>query len=248
MTNEAKTGVMVLICVLALLGLILKVGNFALLQKGYTVKSHLHYTAGVKKHAPVRLSGVDVGEVRQINVLYGDETIVELVLWLEDGVKIRLDSTAYVTTLGLMGEKYIEIKAGTQTADYAKEGDIIASEDPVRLEEIMKTVTGVAKDVGKMANDISKVAQSVDKTVTENRTQIDQIVYNLKDTSENFKDFSQDIKFHPWKILAKGKEKTKEEMDRETVRQRQKQLEKSAAMESTTGPATAMKSNFSPKK
>ena len=91
-------------------------------EKGYTVKSQFHFTAGVKKHAPVRLSGVDVGEVRAINLLYGDETLIEVVMRLNEGVKLRTDATAYVTTLGLMGEKYIELKPGTSAAPWAQEG------------------------------------------------------------------------------------------------------------------------------
>ncbi len=213
MTNEAKTGILVLICVLALLGLILKVGNFKLLQEGYTVKARFTYTSGVKKHAPVRLSGVDVGEVKDIRVLYGDDTQVELDLWFEEGVKVRADSKAYVTTLGLMGEKYIEIMAGTSAAEYAKEGEILPTEEPVRLEDLIKMATQIGNDIGKMAQDISKVAKSVDSTVADNRPKIDKIFTNLEDTSANFKDFSQDLKFHPWKVLAKGKEKSREEMN-----------------------------------
>src|SRR5437762_3138534 len=113
MTSEAKTGLFVLICLLALIGAVLKIGNFKLLQKGYTISSEFHYTAGIKAHAPVRLSGVDIGEVKAINILYGEETKIQVVLWIQEGVKIRKDSAAYVTTLGLMGEKYIEIKAGS---------------------------------------------------------------------------------------------------------------------------------------
>ena len=219
-TNEAKTGIMVLVCLAVFGALILKVGNFALFQHGYTVKCQLHYTAGVKKHAPVRLSGVDVGEVRDIQILYGDQTTIELILWLREGVKLRLDSKAYVTTLGLMGEKYIEIKAGTAAAEYAKSGDLIPGQDPVRLEELIETATKVATDIGQMAKDISKVANHVDTAIQDNKPKIDNIFTNLEDTSENFKDFSQDIKFHPWKVLMKGKEKTREEMDAETAKER----------------------------
>lgn len=228
-TNEAKTGIMVLVCLAALGALVLKVGNFKFFQEGYTVKCQLHYSAGVKKHAPVRLSGVDVGEVQDIHILYSDQTIVELILWLQEGVKLRMDSKAYVTTLGLMGEKYIEIKAGSSTAEYAKAGSLIPGQDPVRLEELIETATKVATDIGQMAKDISKVANHVDTAITDNKPKLDHIFANLEDTSENFKDFSQDIKFHPWKVLAKGKEKTKDEMDRETARQkeeRQKQQSK----------------------
>lgn len=215
MTNEAKTGIVVLVCVVMLLGLLLKVGNFTLFQHGYTIKSQFHYTAGVKKHAPVRLSGVDVGEVRDIQIIYGDETQIELILWLQDGVKLRSDSKAYVTTLGLMGEKYVEIKAGTTEAPTVKAGEMIPGEDPVRLEELVQMATKVAGDIGTMAKDISKVANHVDEVVVDNKPKLNNIFDNLEETSENFRDFSQDIKYHPWKILAKGKEKTKEEMAKE---------------------------------
>ncbi len=215
MTNEAKTGILVLVCVVALIALILKVGNFTLLQKGYTLKSRLHYTAGVKVHAPVRLSGVDVGEVKDINILYGDETLVELILWFQDGVKIKTDSKAYVTTLGLMGEKYIEIKAGSGQAPTAKNGELIASQDPVRLEELVEMGTKVAGDISQMAKDMSRVADSVNQTVEGNRKKIDTILDNVEETSEYIRDFSQDIKYHPWKVLLKGKETPKEEMKKE---------------------------------
>ena len=215
MTNEAKTGLLVLVCVAALAVLLLKVGNFNFFQKGYTVTSRFHFTSGVKKHAPVRLSGVDVGQVKDIQMIYGDETLIELILWIEEGVKIRLDSKAYVTTLGLMGEKYIEIKTGTPAAEYAKEGGLIPSEDPVRLEDLIQVGTKVAGDISKVANDISKVAVHVDEAIVGNRPKIDSIFDNFDETSENFRDFSQDIKFHPWKVLMKGKERSKEEMNKE---------------------------------
>jgi len=212
-SDDAKIGLLVLICLAALAAVLLRVGNYSFFKHGYSLKSRFHFTGGVKRHAPVRLCGVDVGEVRDIQLIYGDETLIELDLWLNEGVKVRKDAVAYVTTLGLMGEKYIEIKSGTNTVDYASADELITGEDPVRLEELVKIGTKVAEDVGKMANDISTVAKSVDNTISDNRAKIDEIFDNLDETSVNFRDFSQDIKFHPWKILMKGKEKSKEEME-----------------------------------
>ena len=226
MNNETKTGILVLASVLVLIAMILKVGNFSLFKHGYSVKSRFHFTAGVKKHAPVRLSGVDVGEVRDIDILYDGETLIELDLWLDEGVKLHKDAKAYVTTLGLMGEKYIEIKAGTAASGYVKEGDMIESEDPVRLEDLIQLGTKVAGDIGKMANDISKVATHVDEAVVDNKPRINHIFENLEETSENFRDFSEDIKYNPWKILAHGKEKTKEEIAKDKA---QKKAAKAAA-------------------
>ena len=215
MTNEAKTGILVFVCLAALVVLLLKVGNDSFLKKGFIVKAQFHFTEGVKSNAPVRLSGVDVGQVKAIRLIYGDEVMVEADLWLQEGVKVRKNATAYVTMLGMMGEKYIEIRPGTKEAEYANEGDLILSKDPVRLEDLVEIGTKVAADVGTMARDISRVADHVDTAIVDNRPKLDRIFDNLEETSQNFAEFSQDIKHHPWKILAKGKEKSKEELIKE---------------------------------
>ncbi len=208
LNNEAKTGALVLVSFTALAVLIFKVGNFNVLEKGYILKTQFHYTAGVKRHAPVRLSGVDVGEVKDIRLIYGQDTVIELDLWIRDGVRVRTDSKAYVTTLGMMGEKYIELKDGTAGAAYAKPGEAVPGEDPVRLEDLVEIGKNVAENV-------SDLAEHIDDTVTDNRSKIDSIFDNLEETSYNFNDFSQDIRFHPWKILAKGKEKSRVEIEKE---------------------------------
>lgn len=219
MTNEAKTGLLVLVCAAALGSLLLRVGNTTFFPKGYVLSTRFEFAGGVKKHAPVCLSGVEVGEVKDIRITYGEKTFIEVDLWLEEGVQVRKDSKATIATLGLMGEKYVEIRSGA-SSETAAPGESIAGVDPVRFEDLLEMGTSVAGDISQMAKDISRVANTVDGTVQENRPKIGRIFVNLEETSLNFKDFSQDIKFHPWKILAKGKEKTKEEMDAEIARQR----------------------------
>ncbi len=220
LTNETKTGIFVLICLAALLGLLIKVGNFTFFKKGYLLHARFHFTGGVKANAPVRLSGVDVGEVRAIRLMdEGQETFAEVDLWLQNGVQVRKDSKATISTMGLMGEKYVEIRVG-QSGEFAPPNDLLASEDPVRLEELIEIGKKVATDVGTMAKSITKVADHVDDAIQDNRSKLDSIFDNLEETSGNFNDFSQDVKYHPWKVLAKGKETPKEQMtkDREVRR------------------------------
>lgn len=253
--HEAKTGLMVVVCLTVFAALILRVGDYNFFEKGYVIKTQLHFLDGVKVHAPVRLSGVDVGEVQKITILYGDETIVELDLWLKGGVKVRKDSLANVATLGLMGEKFIEIKDGTKAADYAAPGDLITSKDPIRLEEIFDTVKKVGNEITLTAQDARKLINHVDEAVTTNKPKLDNIFANLDATSSNFKEFSQDIKFHPWKVLMKGKEKSREEME-EIDRVRRGGVKStqgaSAAFSEEASSSTAaknvLKTNFSSKK
>ena len=219
-SNEFKTGVFVLICLAALFALLIKVGNFSFFKKGYVIHTRFQYTGGVKTSSPVRLSGVDVGEVRGIRLLHeATSTQAEVDLWLVEGTKVRKDAVAIVATLGMMGEKYIEIRAGV-SPDFVTAGDVLQSEEPVRLEDLIDLGKKIGEDIGQTARDISKVANHVDETIQENRPKIDTIFDNLEETSENFNDFSQDVKYHPWKVLARGKEASREQMlrDREAKR------------------------------
>ena len=126
-SNELKTGAVIFAAIVILCVILYKTGDISIGKKGYTVQTHVSFAAGVKKFAPVRLSGVEVGEVKDLRLLYdANSTVVEATLWLQDGVKLRKDSTAIVSTLGLMGEKYIEIKAGT-AVEFAAPGESIQS-------------------------------------------------------------------------------------------------------------------------
>lgn len=211
-SNELKTGLLVLAAIGFLGFMLMKVGNFSFLQHGSLIKTQFKFSGGVKKNAPVRLCGVDVGTVKDIRILNGE--VVEIDMSVEPGTLVHKDALATVATLGLMGEKYIEIRQGTKAAGDAAPGDIIPSEEPLRLEDLIKMATQIGQDIGQMAKDVSKVANSVDNTIKDNRSKIDRIFDNLDETSENFREFSDDLKWHPWKVLAKGKEVPKPERDK----------------------------------
>lgn len=247
-SNEFKTGVFVVVCLIAFGALILKVGNFSWTKKGYTLKSRFHFTGGIKKYAPVCLSGVDVGEVKDIRLIYGDGTTVELDLWIRDGVKIQKDSKALSSTFGLMGEKYVEIKAGTTASGYAAQGDVLEGADPFRMEELVDIGKKVASDISKTANDFSKTANDistvtkhVDEIVVESRPKIGSMLDNFDETSDNFREFSEDVKYNPWKVLFKGKEVSKERRDGDRAARlmaKVKSLEAQAARVSPAAPAS----------
>ena len=111
---ELKVGVFVFIGLGILAFFILSIGSFRTWAQGYEVRFIFDFINGVKKGAPVRFAGVDVGEVKRINFVRDgtNETQVEIVCWVEDRVMIPRDSTIWVNTLGLLGEMYVEVIPG----------------------------------------------------------------------------------------------------------------------------------------
>ena len=101
---------MVIITIVLLLALTLKTGNFSLGEKGYTVKVQFHNIDGVNSNSPVMYNGYEVGFVKGIAVKNeGQDTKMELTLWLRDEVRLREGDRVMIKFLGLMGEKYIGI-------------------------------------------------------------------------------------------------------------------------------------------
>jgi phospholipid/cholesterol/gamma-HCH transport system substrate-binding protein len=95
---------------------------------------------GLQRGAPVRLSGVDVGFIERIE-LSTDPEVERILVWFTVNEiyteRIREDSVASIKTIGLLGDKYLEVRGGTAPAARILEGGELPSKDPAEVEELM---------------------------------------------------------------------------------------------------------------
>jgi len=211
MANEVKTGLWIVTC-LAILGVLtFAVGNFTGIEKTYELKAVFNWVSGLEANAPVRLRGVTVGVVKEVDINYdGDDTNIMLTLVVKERAKVRKGTKAYVSMLGLMGEKYVELTDGPQGAPFLEPGAIIEGQDPTSTEELIDVGKKVAEEIELTLIEIRTLTEHLDNMVVENREDIDVIIDRLKGTAANFEEFSSDIKQNPWKLLIKGKKKTED--------------------------------------
>jgi phospholipid/cholesterol/gamma-HCH transport system substrate-binding protein len=178
------------------------------MKKGYHLNAQFNYASAIKKGAPVYLTGVEVGEIKGIKINYSPAgTQVILDAWLDSSAKVREDSKASIVTMGLMGEKYLELTSGSKDSPFLKEGSMIIGREPLMMDEIMDKAMGIANNLDAGIEDLRKLTKDVDMTLVENRAKIDELIGNMNETGKNFKEFSEDIKKNPWKLLIKTKEK-----------------------------------------
>lgn len=235
---EVKVGLFVFVALILLAVMIFSIGNFKFFKSGYRLKVFFNYVGGVEIGAPVRLAGVKVGEIKDIKVLNkrkSGETIVEVIIWLREGTVIREDSVPQINTLGLLGEKYIEITPG-QKGDVLKNKDVLVGNNPIPISEF----TTAGYEVFKKLNRTVKLINNL-FTDEELTTSVKKVAINSKKLSENLIELSEttqnvikkiekgegtlgkliskdslyeevekairDIKRHPWKLLHKPPEK-----------------------------------------
>ncbi|MDP3804562.1 MAG: MlaD family protein, partial [Candidatus Omnitrophota bacterium] len=111
-TFELKVGVFILIGIAILFLIVFSIGDINLSKTGYKIKILFGFAAGIGPSAPVRLAGVGVGQVQTIRIIRDEKaktTKAEITAWINDDASIEKDAVVTINTLGLLGEKYLEI-------------------------------------------------------------------------------------------------------------------------------------------
>lgn len=124
-TLDLWVGLFVAMGFVALLFLSLKVANLTSLNSGgtYQVRARFDNIGGLKVRGPVKSSGVVVGRVSEIR--FDNESFqAEVVMSIEDRYRFPLDTSAKILTAGLLGDQFIGLTAGGDTADL-KNGDML---------------------------------------------------------------------------------------------------------------------------
>ncbi len=115
--SELKTGIVIIIAFILLAVGILQVGGrTAFLTKHYTLFVRLENSFGLKVGSNVRLAGIEVGNVEDI-LLPSDKNDKQIIIKLKVQKKymdrIRQDSFVTIRTMGLLGDKYLDISVGS---------------------------------------------------------------------------------------------------------------------------------------
>ncbi len=137
-TIDLWVGIFVALGLGAIVFLSLKVGNLATFKtdEGYHLDARFDNIGGLKVRAPVKSAGVVVGRVEKIRL---DPKTYEAIatLRIEPTYQFTKDTIAAILTLGLLGEQYVGLEPGGDTA-ILKDGDRIAkTQSAVVLEKLV---------------------------------------------------------------------------------------------------------------
>jgi len=134
-TTELRVGAFVLVILMLLGAVIFAIGSHKrYFQRQYTLVASFSSIGGLIVGAPVRLAGVTVGRVSAI-YFPEDRTkksvVVEMKVDKDVQERICTDSVASIQTMGLLGDKYIEISPGLPDSPMLEDCAHVKSVDPV---------------------------------------------------------------------------------------------------------------------
>lgn len=131
-------GLFVLLGAAAVLFLAMKAGNMSSFsfEKNYTVVTRFDNIGGLKPRAPVKSAGVVVGRVADIK--FDDKSYqASVTLDIESRYQFPKDSSAKILTSGLLGEQYIGLEAGGDTANLVAGDRITMTQSAMVLENLI---------------------------------------------------------------------------------------------------------------
>ena len=140
--SQLKVGLLTIVSLILLtVGIFLITGRTGIFTKTMTVQTLAPDAGGLKPGAPVRLTGVDVGTVRavQLSGLPEASRSVEIIMEVsrEYQSDLRADSEAFLAAEGLLGERYINISKGTASAPPLPPGGIIPFHATAEFSELV---------------------------------------------------------------------------------------------------------------
>ena len=193
-TFELKVGIFILIGIAILFLIVFSMGDINVTRSVFRIDAVFNFASGIGLGAPVRLAGVKVGQVETIKIIHDEKdkkTKAVVRMWINKSAEVEKDAEITINTLGLLGEKYIEIFPGTPGSAFLKEGDAVVGHDPVSMEKITENLVDLSNSVKTIVDRLKNGQGTIGKFL------VDETMYN------NLEAFTADIKAHPWKLLNK---------------------------------------------
>jgi phospholipid/cholesterol/gamma-HCH transport system substrate-binding protein len=111
---------------------------------------------GLGNGATVRVSGLDAGQIKKVEIPNDPSGKFRLLVQVEEKIHgiIRKDSVASIETEGVVGDKFFLIKKGSAQAEEARTGATLPSKEPFDLTALMENSSVLLNDVHGSVTDI----------------------------------------------------------------------------------------------
>jgi phospholipid/cholesterol/gamma-HCH transport system substrate-binding protein len=90
-------------------------------------RAYFKFAGGLEPGAAVRFGGMKAGSVQAVRVDPKDSTRIEVDFTLARDIPLKTDSVAKITSLGPLGDNYVELSTGSRHSPAAEPGSVVKS-------------------------------------------------------------------------------------------------------------------------
>jgi len=154
MSTELKVGLFAIVVIVILAFMTFKVGGIGWIKKeGYLINIYFKNIAGLDEKTKVKIAGVDSGIIEKIELVEG---VAKVRVRINKDIRLYSDASASIKATGLLGDKYLEIKIGSQEP-LLKDGDTIKNvREIVDIDDMVKNLSDVSENINILASSLNE--------------------------------------------------------------------------------------------
>ncbi len=159
-SHSLRVGIVMVAAIAILAGAIFSIGGgLRWLSGSEELRVHFQRVNGLQTGAPVYLSGVNIGSVASIR--FPDDrranyVVVRLRIEANAVARVRTDSVAKIESLGLLGDKFLLLTAGSPDAPSVQGNALLLSQDPVNYAALLQ-----ARGTGDLVANVLAISNSM---------------------------------------------------------------------------------------
>lgn len=143
-------------------------GTTGIFTSKLTLFAYVDNAGGLRDGAPVRLQGVDVGNVVTIRVVANHPpNPVEIKLRISKknnyNQLIRKDTTVILSTSGVLGETFVDLDSNTAKGSPVSDGDVLMAQNVADIQDVIRTSQGTLQNVDVLIRRADRIISAVEK-------------------------------------------------------------------------------------
>ncbi len=161
--SQLKVGLTVLAASITLGILVLLMsGTGGVFTKKIAIRSYFDNAGGLREGAPVRLQGVDIGNVSKIRVVSDPShrlTPVEVTMKVNTQYHSNLhkDSFTLLATAGVLGETYIDIDSSQASGPEVRPGDVLPTRETPDIQDVVRASQGTLQNLDALEKRVDRI-------------------------------------------------------------------------------------------
>lgn len=157
-SSEVRSGIFVVLAVVALTILIFSVGNFrARLKSTARYVTYVGNAKFLKTHDPVTYGGFRIGEIKSLEVASERHGMVKITLDIDEEIPVKEDSVVTVKQDGILGPKYLEVSPGSPGSRRAAAGATLPGVVPTAFVELGPSFEGPMARLDALLDNVNKI-------------------------------------------------------------------------------------------
>jgi phospholipid/cholesterol/gamma-HCH transport system substrate-binding protein len=178
--NPLKVGFLTLIAMISVVVMSLKITqNQSGFGKHVQYKTILEDASGIFEKTPIKVAGINAGRIKAIE-LEGNKAL--LTFEIIENIKITPSAKLKIKSVGLLGDKFIDMDLGDQKGDRLPADSLVLTEGGEGLDNLAKDASAVMKDVKEITSSIKDALKD-----NQGRNVIKEIVDNLDQMTSSLK-------------------------------------------------------------